>query len=101
MDPGETDREALARELAEELGVRVEVGERLGPEVDIGGTAVLRVYLARLLDDGEPQLLDHDAHRWLTAEELGDVAWIEVDRPVVDVLREILRGDATLPHPKG
>jgi len=90
VDAGESDREALARELREELGVHAEVGERLGPEVDIGGTAVLRVYLARLTGEGEPQLLDHDAHRWLTAGELDDVPWIEVDRPVVDALRALL-----------
>ena len=74
----------------EELGVRAEVGERLGPEVDLAGTAVLRVYLATLLDGDEPALLDHDAHRWLTAQELDDVPWIDVDRPVVEALRALL-----------
>ncbi len=92
VDAGESDQEALARELAEELGVRAHVGEQLGPQVDIGGTAVLRVYLARLVDGDEPQLFDHDAHRWLTAEELDDVAWLEVDRPVVEALRGLLTG---------
>ena len=89
VDPGESDREALRRELTEELGVRAVVGERLGPEVELAG-AVLRVYLARLLDGDEPRLLDHDAHRWLTAAELDDVPWIEVDRPVVEALRALL-----------
>ena len=96
VDPGESDRQALARELSEELGVRAEVGERLGPEVDLAGTAVLRVYLARLLDGDEPALLDHDAHRWLTAQELDDVPWIEVDRPVVEALRAVLDGGTPL-----
>ena len=90
VDAGESDHEALARELAEELGVRAHVGEQLGPQVDIGGTAVLRVYLARLADGDEPQLLDHDAHRWLTADQLDEVAWLEVDRPVVEALRSLL-----------
>ena len=90
VDPGESDREALARELQEELGVRAEIGERLGPQIDLGGTAVLRVYRARLLDGEEPRLLDHDAHRWLTAEQLDDVPWIEADRPVVEALAAVL-----------
>ena len=89
VDPGESDRQALARELREELGVEAEVGELLGPEQPIGATAVLRVYLARITA-GEPQLVDHDEHRWLTAAELDDVPWIPVDRPLVERLRELL-----------
>ncbi len=90
VDPGEDDHQALTRELAEELGVRAVIGERVGPDLDLRGTAVLRVYLARLADDAEPELLDHDAHRWLTADELDDVPWIEADRPVVEALRRLL-----------
>ena len=90
VDAGEDDRRALRRELVEELGVRVELGDRVGPQIDLGGTAELRVYTARLLHDDEPQLLDHDAHRWLTAGQLDDVPWIEADRPVVDALRVLL-----------
>jgi 8-oxo-dGTP diphosphatase len=97
VDPGETDREALARELAEELGVRAVVGARLGPDVDIRGTGVLRVYVAELADGEEPQLLDHDRHRWLAAAELDDVPWIDVDRPVVEALRTLLGADGDRP----
>jgi len=89
VDPGESDVEALTRELREELGVDAEVGERVGPDLAIRDTAVLRVYRARITA-GEPQLLDHDAHRWLTAAQLDDVAWIPVDQPVVEALRELL-----------
>ena len=45
VEPGETDVEALIRECDEELGVRVEVGERVGRDIPLGhGRAVLRVY---------------------------------------------------------
>lgn len=90
VDPGETDAQALLRELREELRVDAELGDRLGDDLPIGQTAVLRVYTARLLR-GEPALVDHDEHRWLTADELDDVAWIPVDRPLVALLRELLR----------
>jgi 8-oxo-dGTP diphosphatase len=88
VESGESDRQALVRELAEELQVRTVVGERLGPDVPIGDRAVLRVHLATI--DGDPQLLDHDAHRWLSADELGDVPWLAVDLPVVALLRDLL-----------
>ena len=90
VEEGESDAEALVRELREELHVEAEVGVRLGGDLAIGDTAVLRVYLCRLLS-GEPRLVDHDEHRWLTADELGDVAWIPVDLPLMDLLAGHLR----------
>lgn len=94
VEAGETDQQALVRELAEELGLVAVVGERVGPEVAIGETAVLRVYFCTA--EGEPTLVDHDAHRWLAADQLDDVPWIEVDAPVVAALRsEMLSREAS------
>jgi len=89
VEPGESDVEALERELREELHVEAEVGARLGGDLRIGETAVLRVYLCRLLA-GEPALVDHDQHRWLGVDELLDVPWIPVDLPLVEQLRTVL-----------
>jgi 8-oxo-dGTP diphosphatase len=89
VEPGESDQQALLRELQEELQVVAEVGERLGEDLPIGTTAVLRVYLCRLVS-GEPQLVDHDEHRWLTCGQLLDVPWLPVDLPLVERLRELL-----------
>ena len=97
VEAGETDEQALVRELREELGVEAVIGERIGPDLLIGDTAVLRIYAARLVS-GEPQLRDHDQHRWLTADELDDVAWLPVDAPVVAVLRRRLAAAGT-PRP--
>ena len=91
--------QALRRELGEELGVEAEVGERIGPELSLGGTAVMRVYLATLLS-GEPQHVDHDEHRWLAADELHDVPWIPADAPVLAALEAQLRG-MSRPDPSG
>ncbi len=89
VESGESDVEALQRELAEELGVTAVVGDRLGGDLQIGETAVLRVYVCTDVV-GEPQLVDHDAHRWLSADELDDVPWIAADAPLVDELRQLL-----------
>ena len=89
VEPGETDEQALHRELREELQVEALVGERLGGDLLIGTTAVLRVYLCTLTR-GEPALVDHDEHRWLAADELLDVPWIPVDLPLVEQLRPLL-----------
>lgn len=89
VEAGESDQQALVRELREELGVSATVGDRLGPDLLIGSTAVLRVYLCRI-EHGEPALVDHDEHRWLTATDLDSVAWIPVDLPLLADLRRVL-----------
>jgi len=97
VEPGESDEVALRRELREELRLEVAVGERIGPDLPIRDTAVLRVYLCRPLTDDEPALIDHDAHRWLAAAELESIAWLPVDLPVVRALQVVLAAAPTEP----
>jgi len=86
---GETEPEALARELAEELGVEVVVGERMADDVEINATLTLRAYAATLVG-GEPQPHDHAALRWVTAAELDEVDWVPADRGFLPALRRLL-----------
>ena len=95
VEAGESDEQALVRELQEELRCDVAVGERVGPDLPIGDNAVMRVYLATLLS-GEPALVDHDMHRWLKADELDDVSWIPADAPVIEALRQVLGGSGSV-----
>lgn len=91
VEPGETDRQALVRECAEELDVRVSVGERIGPDVPLAhGRAVLRVFSVTLLDGDRPRALEHSAIRWLSPDELDSVPWLPADRPIVRRLAGLL-----------
>ncbi|MCW3820686.1 (deoxy)nucleoside triphosphate pyrophosphohydrolase [Micromonospora sp. DR5-3] len=91
VEPGEDEIAALVRECAEELGVRVEIGARVGRDVRMAhGRSVLRVYVARLLHDDQPKALEHSALRWLSAAELDTVAWLPADAPIVAALRPLL-----------
>jgi 8-oxo-dGTP diphosphatase len=91
VEPGESEVDALARECAEELGVRVRVGDRVGPDVPLAhGRAVLRVYAVTLLDGDRPRALEHAAMRWLGPDELDSVPWLPADRPIVAELPRLL-----------
>ncbi|SDS47982.1 8-oxo-dGTP diphosphatase [Nocardioides scoriae] len=96
--PGEDLAAAAEREVAEELGCRVRVDGVLPGEVEVRPGLVLRVVTARLeppvgsgVDAGggagtEPLPLEHDALRWLAPDQLGEVDWLEADRPFVAAL---------------
>lgn len=90
VEPGESEQEALVRECHEELGVRVECGERVPGEWPIGADMVLRVHLAQLTE-GEPAPgEDHDELHWLAPGELYDVAWLPADLPAVAATAHLL-----------
>ena len=88
VESGETPENALRREIAEELGCRIEVVSWLPGATRIGETHELRVALSRVVT-GTPTPLTHDRLRWLTAAELDQVDWLEPDRPFVDALRRM------------
>lgn len=90
VDPGETDEAALIRECREELAVDLMLGARVGRDWPIGEYAILRVWLAAIAA-GELTAIEHAAFRWLSVDELHDVAWVPPDLPIVDRLAAMLR----------
>ncbi|MBB3753180.1 8-oxo-dGTP diphosphatase [Mycolicibacterium sp. BK634] len=77
--PGENEADALVRELREELGVDVVVGERVGADVPISESLVLRAYLVTHTG-GALHPHDHRALRWVTASDLAALDWVPADR---------------------
>jgi 8-oxo-dGTP diphosphatase len=84
VEAGEEPEEALAREIMEELGVRISVGSlfcRSGSSK--GGTRIeLLTYEARL-NGGEPRALGCRDLKWAVAGKLGALEWAEADLPIV------------------
>jgi 8-oxo-dGTP diphosphatase len=89
IEPGETPEACLARELAEEFGIAVEVGEHLlttrhaYPHV----TIELHAYAVRYCG-GTFHLTDHDAVVWAPLAELERYPVPAADAPIVAWLQE-------------
>ena len=64
MEAGETPEEALKREIWEELKTRIGVDDHI--------------------EDGHPVLLEHEAAKWLSKDELDSVDWLPADQIVVE-----------------
>jgi 8-oxo-dGTP diphosphatase len=98
VEPGECDRDAVRRECAEELGVRVRVGDQVGPDVPLRDDLVLRIYRAELdPPNASPHPHDHHALRWLTVQTLDSVDWLPADRALLPALRHLLARESDPP----
>lgn len=102
VEVAESDHVALVRECGEELGVLVVPGGRVGPDIDLPGGRVLRVYAATipgLPGDGDsggnrwlPRAVEHAELRWVPAAQLDELDWLEADRVLLPDLHELLAG---------
>ncbi len=88
IDPGETAEECLVREVREELGIEIEVGEALThvthtyPEFRV----TLYPFICKIRS-GDIVLHEHAALAWLMPNELSNLDWAEADMPVLEEYR--------------
>lgn len=87
VEVGESHSMALEREIFEELGLRIRVGEYLGEGTAKVGEReiVLHAYFASILS-GTLCLREHRRADWLGPDELGHLGWSAADRPLVGPL---------------
>lgn len=98
VESGETEVEALRRELVEELGVDVVVGDRLRGHTPLTDDLVLIARWARIVS-GRATAHEHQALRWVDAAELAEMATagelVPADTVWVDELLGALREHRT------
>ena len=90
LEPGESAREALAREIREELDVDIRVGRLLETvEYDYPKFHLtMHCFICELLSE-EIVLKEHEDARWLKEEELDTVDWLPADVGVIGKIFEL------------
>ncbi|NLX90868.1 MAG: 8-oxo-dGTP diphosphatase MutT [Firmicutes bacterium] len=88
VEDGESPEECLKRELAEELGIVVSVGDFFARSVYCyeHGAIELLVYFADWIS-GDMRLSEHDEVKWAAVADLGLFDFSPADIPVVEKLR--------------
>ena len=93
MEPGESQEQALVREIKEELDARIEVGRLIRtvefdyPEFHL----TMHCYWCSILG-GKLTLMEHEAARWLSAKEIRSVGWLPADEEIIDEIGSVLSG---------
>jgi 8-oxo-dGTP diphosphatase len=92
VEPGESDEAALVRELDEELGARVRVGELLAEEdfAHRGAKRILSAYLVELEPDSGIVPAEHVELRWSSPGELAGLDLVDSDRKLLPAVERLL-----------
>jgi len=91
IEAGECPKDALVREIREELDAEIEVGELLEtvewdyPDFHL----TMHCFICSPLSESM-HLNEHEAAAWLTHETLGSVKWLPADEGILSLIEELL-----------
>lgn len=88
IEEGETPQQALKREIMEELDTEISVGELIDTiEYDYPTFHLLMDCFWSEIVNGDLVLKEHEAAKWLTKEQLGDVDWLPADITLIEKIQ--------------
>ena len=89
VEPGESKEQALVRECREELAIAVQVG-KVFMEVthEYPDLTVHLTLFHASIQEGIPQLLEHNDIRWITVEEIDQYPFCPADEVILERLKE-------------
>ncbi len=91
LESGETPEQCIVREIKEELDTEIKVERVLGVvDYDYPNFHLTMYCILCTILSGKLELLEHEAARWLTKENLRSVDWLPADQLILDKIEEIL-----------
>lgn len=91
IEEGETPEQALAREIKEELDTEIKVGKLIDTiEYDYPNFHLSMDCFWCEIVQGELELKEHEAARWLTKEKLYSVEWLPADVELIGKINDML-----------
>ena len=89
IEEGETPKQALIREIREELETEIAVGELIDTiEYDYPTFHLSMDCFWAEIVSGDLVLKEHEAAKWLTKAELESVEWLPADIALIEKIRE-------------
>ncbi len=89
IEAGETSEEALKREIMEELDTEISVGELIETiEYDYPSFHLSMDCFWCELVSGDLVLREHQAAKWLRAENIDEVKWLPADKGILKKIAE-------------
>lgn len=91
IEENETPREALVREIKEELDIIIIVEKLIDiVEYDYPNFHLTMHCFLCTIVAGDLVLKEHKAARWITKEQLGSVEWLPADLELIEKIEEII-----------
>ena len=88
LEKGETLKECIQREIAEELSVDISVGSHIITTIHEYSDKRIKLHAFNAkLKSGELTLNDHSDARWISSDELDDFVFAPADVPIVEHLK--------------
>ena len=92
IEDGETPEQALKREIKEELDTEIEVGNLIDTiEYDYPTFHLSMDCFWCEVISGELDLLEAEAAKWLSKEELDSVSWLPADITLIDKIKVAMK----------